>query len=149
MVVSQILCLLMCCQVLACPALCVAKRTLSSAVSLVSPVSSPSCATVAISSTNVITSCHCCHDEPSNNNDSKDSQQPQRTDDCSDCFCVGSWVLVKDSANAIEFTLSTISFVSLTRSSFVPPSLDSHESKVSSRPLYGRNLLRRYCVYLL
>ena len=152
MVVSRILCLLMCCQVLACPALCVAKRTLSSSVSLICSVSSPSCSTVAISPTSVIASCHCCHEEPSHFNDSKNSQQPQRTDDCSDCpncFCAGSWVLVKDSANAIEFTLSTISFASPTKSSCVPPSVDSYEFTDSFRPLYGRNLLRRYCVYLL
>ena len=150
--VSQILCLLMCCQVLACPALCSAKRTLPSAVSLVSAVFSPSSSTVAISLSDSIGSCHCCHEEPLNNNDSKDEQQPQRPNDCSDCpncFCAGSWVLGKDSAAAIAFTRSTISFVSLAKSSFVPTSLDSYESTESFRPLYGRNLLRRYCLYLL
>ena len=152
MVVSQILCLLMCCQVLDCPALCLAKRTLPSAVSLVSAVLSPSSSTVVISPSDSIEACHCCHEELSNNNDSKDEQQPQRPNDCSDCpgcFCAGSWVLVKDSAAAIAFMPSTISFVSLAKSSFVPPSVDSYESTESVRPLFGRNLLRRNCVYLL
>jgi hypothetical protein len=144
--VSRILCLLMCCQVLACPALCVTKRALSWAASML-PIP-----TISLTPTNTVTSCHCCHEVQSTYDDSNHSQQRQKSDDssdCPDCFCSGCWVLVKASASVIEFVPPAISFVSFIKINFVPPRLASHESTDSSRPLYGRDLLRRYCVYLL
>jgi hypothetical protein len=125
---------------------------LVSTVSLISVFTTASRSTVEILPTNVIASCHCCHEEQSHNNESNESPRPQSPDDCSECpncFCAGSWVLVKDLASAIEFTLATNSVAFLAKPSFVPPSLDSYESTESFGPLYGRNLLRRYCVYLL
>ena len=141
---DKLLILLMCCQVLVCPALCFAK-----------------CANVAASkcSQQTVSACHCCgpqgstdnnrcDDSPLKKNDSPN--RPSQPTDCPDCFCSGTLVIGKEVSadldfNPISHALSNVEYSDISQS-LLAPSLDRTSSL---RLLYGRVLLRNYCVLLI
>ena len=140
--VSRLLNLLMCFQVLICPALCLAKCAHS--VSAVGGFNS---------SKGTAPTCKCCPHEISKSDQTQDPTRPKKpsdSSDCPDCFCSGSLVIVKDSVAEIDFEHVGIVFVDFAITELAQSSIDAPVCSFdSSRPLYGRDLLRKYCVLLI
>ena len=140
---DKLLVLLLCCQVLVCPALCMLKCAY---------MATPPCSQKAESA------CHCCGPQGSHNNNRSDDSleksdspnRPTQPTDCPDCFCSGSLVIGKEVTadldfNPISHALSSVDYSDISQSLLVP-SLDRTSSP---RLLYGRVLLRKYCVLLI
>lgn len=134
---------LMCCQVLVCPALCISK-----------------CAYPKVAQCRQDTGsvCHCCDKSESDGDDSNGVENERSTippspldsSDCPNCFCSGTSLIGREAVVDLEFghvspgMASTealiLSLVDLASS------LDRSPSPLS---IYGRGLLRRYCVLLI
>ncbi len=140
--VSRFLTLLMCFQVLICPALCMAKCAHS--VSAVDGLGY---------SQGTEMTCKCCLHEQSNSEqtqDSKRQKQPSDSSDCPDCFCSGSLVIEKDSVAEIDFEHVGIVFVDFAIFELAQSSINAPVCTFdSSRSLYGRDLLHAYCILLI
>ena len=139
---ERFLVLLMCVQVLVCPALCVAKcsHTIASA-------------SIVACSTEASSGCGCCsHDAPKDQPpiDSDQPQTPCDSSDCPDCFCTGSLVVAKESVAQIDFAQVGLYEVFQGCCDLVGLQADATSRAFDiSRPLYGRALLRTYCVLLI
>lgn len=137
--ISKILSLLMCCQVLVCPALCGLK-----------------CAPIAIevseisASTVDIVQCHCCPIKNSCNGDQSNSQIPQLPcSDCPDCFCSGSLLVGKETVGEIDFGVVKCSAVE-TALMLPRTQVTSNREWYASPPsAFGRSLLRKNCLLLI
>lgn len=142
MVFFRLLSLLMCVQVLVCPALCVAKCAHKSTANVSQSKSAE-----------VVAKCDCCSKSMPTNGEPSDSKRPGPTkdsSDCPDCFCSGSLVLGKDSVADIEFDVVSSVVHSLAMDLFIQqPSCIAANQENSSPPLFGRELLRRYCELLI
>jgi hypothetical protein len=139
---SRLLALLMCCQVLVCPALCMTKCTPS--------VDQTGFKAVDHSSS----SCQCfphatqdCSEAPRGPNPENPVDE---NSDCPDCFCSGSLVISKDTVADIELDEFNGVFVIGMEAEHTGNSFDPIDTLAdSSRSLFGRGLLRRYCVLLI
>ena len=140
--VSRFLSLLMCFQVLICPALCMAKC--AHPVSAVGGLGG---------SQGTEKTCKCCPHEKSESDQTQDPtrpKQPSDSSDCPDCFCSGSLVIVKDSVAEIDFEHVGIVFVDFAITELAQSSIDAPVCSFNlTRSLYGRDLLRKYCVLLI
>ena len=136
MLVARLIALLMCCQVLVCPALCID----------VGQSHQVDCSDAGSAETSVF--CDCC----SRTNSSDDSDAP--CDPCSDgcgCFCGGA---LPPDADALE--VSFTSFLKLTipfesrfwnlSCDFVLPPFDVQPDDAK---IFGRALLRAHCILLI
>lgn len=138
----RLLSLLMCVQVLVCPALCVAKCAHKSTANVSQS-----------NSTEVVVKCDCCTNSMQNNGEPAESRRPgpsKNSSDCPDCFCSGSLVLGKDSVADVEFDVVSSLMHSLAMDLFtLHPSCIAANQENSSPPLFGRELLRKYCELLI
>jgi len=135
--------LFMCCQVLVCPALCIFKCAHS---------------TVAECSQETSSGGRCCGTSESMVDDSNGVQDerstipppPSDSSDCPDCFCSGTLLIGKEAIVDLEFSPVSHALASTETLDFSFLGLASSFDR-SSPPLsiYGRGLLRRYCVLLI
>lgn len=140
---ETLLILFMCCQVLVCPALCISKCAHSK---------------VAECSQETSSGCQCCGKSESTEDDSNGVENepsaipplPLDSSNCPDCFCSGTSLIGKEAVVDLEFSpvphamarTETLDF------SFVDLA-SSFERSPPPFPIYGRGLLRRYCVLLI
>jgi hypothetical protein len=136
MLFSRLIALLMCCQVLVCPALCGSKHD-SVAKDLESPYAT-------------IPSCPCCADHCSRPDDRQESRpDPVTPCDPPDCFCTGALILVKDISSEVELRELLISTIDVMELESRGPREVAPVTYSTSPFLYGRALLRQYCVLLV
>lgn len=138
---ETLLILFMCCQVLVCPALCISKCAHSK---------------VAECSQEISSGCHCCGEFEFVGNDShgveneRSTDPPTPSDDCSDCFCSGTWLNGKEAVVDLEFGPVSHALASSATLDFSFFDLAScFDRSASPLPIYGRGLLHRYCVLLI
>ncbi len=97
--------------------------------------------------------CECCPHGKSKSEQSQDPKRPKQpsdSSDCPDCFCSGSLVIVKDFVVEIDFEHVGIVLVDVAMTELPQSSIDAPvRTSDTSRSLYGRDLLRRYCVLLI
>ena len=135
--------LFMCCQVLVCPALCIAKCAHSK---------------VAECSQQTSTGCHCCskseamsdHSNGVGNERSTIPPLPSDSSDCPDCFCSGTSLIGKEAVVDLEFSPVSHALASTETLDFkIVGHASSFDRSPSSHHIYGRGLLSRYCVLLI
>ena len=141
---DKLLVLLMCCQVLMCPALCVAKC----AHAAVAPCSQKAESACPCCGQQGSTDNNRCEDSPEEKGDSPN--RPTQPEDCPDCFCSGTLVIGKEVATDLDFSpishaLATVEYSDIAQSLLIPV-LDRTSSP---RLIYGRFLLCTYGVLLI
>ena len=138
-----IIILFMCCQVLVCPALCVSRCAHSTAPEYSQETSS---------------GCHCCNLFESTGDDSNGVENnrstiptlPSDPSDCPDCFCSGNSLIGKHAVVDLESSPVSQSLARIETFNFRFVGLaTSVDRSPSPLPIYGRGLLRNYCVLLI
>ncbi|MDX1926547.1 MAG: hypothetical protein SFV81_08515 [Pirellulaceae bacterium] len=133
--ISRLLAILMCCQVLFCPALCV-----------------DCCASHSVCKHEQSEICDCCSGSESSI-PGEQNQPGAPCDPCSDscnCFCGGAFTPQADEISAVDVIGQVVVPFDVPWQLAPHVSIDCHENRREKfKKLFGRGLLRAYCVLLI